>query len=501
MNTRRILQGLVALLVLLAAPRAFAVVCTLSGSVKVEPMDVYYCDTTPGLNCANWNEVNLDDKIGAAAAPMKWMVVEIRQSGAVLIKTATNASGAWSASFTLPGVSCTNQVVQVRHYFVRMDEEFFGQSSMPIRFALVDTDQYGNVGQTFQYYGLNRTLTGSSTTAPTLLFARSSSPTSHVRRANLLYTLNSALNEMITWSNDLDNRFSSLDWNEALRIGYSAEYTSGGGVANSSANTIVFDWDVYPYGDVARHELSHIAVGHMFRHDRDSACMSYHYNGDTNGSRLPLGCEWGSTATNEGLADFFAVRSITTNQNAFLCGCNDPANQDLCSENAASPPTDSDGFWYCPTGQWFLGVGDDWSNGTGTCLNLEVGMAGHCNCGTSCNASEDQDNGWRNALQLARFFWDLIDGNDEGGDDTDLTTPDFVGILQAMLCVGNYGGVDNSCEEQAPAPGGSCNPLDDTLTGPSGAGTRDQVNAHDIAALVPGSQEAERELNCVHAAQ
>ena len=54
-----------ALLVLLFARDAFATTCTINGTVKIEPIDQYYCDPdVSGMDCSGWREVDLDDKVG-----------------------------------------------------------------------------------------------------------------------------------------------------------------------------------------------------------------------------------------------------------------------------------------------------------------------------------------------------------------------------------------------------------------------------------------------------
>jgi hypothetical protein len=159
------------------------------------------------------------------------------------------------------------------------------------------------------------------------------------------------------------------------------------------------------------------------------------------------------------------------------------------------PDSGQDHMFDCAIGYW-AGIGDDWSNATSTCVNLEAAQG--CDCGAACDAGEDQANGWRNAVQISRFLWDLIDSNDEGTDDTDLSMADMVALFEGMPCVGDYRSVDGSCEEQAPVPPATCNPDEATDGGaPRSGPSRDSFNCFDIAELVPGSQTGERTLNCV----
>lgn len=108
------------------------------------------------------------------------------------------------------------------------------------------------------------------------------------------------------------------------------------------------------------------------------------------------------------------------------------------------------------------------------------------------------------------MHWDLIDSStDAGQDDANHSMSQLVGYFEGMACSGNQGGVDGSCEEHEvpawcgpfPLPPCECNPATDGDTSPNGTGTRDSYNTYDIAAMVPGDDSSERDLNCVQGAE
>ena len=271
-----------------------------------------------------------------------------------------------------------------------------------------------------------------------------------------------------------------------------------------------------------RHELGHIVHGQIHHRERDATC------GDSDNYRLPTtsynrNCEYGSTATKEGIPNFIAVRSIVDNSNkAFYCKCLDPvegsgANLDLCSELAqqstSDPDGDSltdcvdDGIQRLDISDYFAGVGDYWSVGPSTCVRLRADEACDCNA-SPCNTSDYQSMGWRNPIQIMRFLWDMVDTPTDGGlDDATYSIGTFVSSMESMPCAGSKGGVDGSCEEQAVPvfplclfPPCTCNPASDGATTPSGTGTRDSYNMYDIAEVLPNNENAERTLNCVQGA-
>lgn len=115
--------------------------------------------------------------------------------------------------------------------------------------------------------------------------------------------------------------------------------------------------------------------------------------------------------------------------------------------------------------------------------------------------------GWRNTRQVMRFFWDMIDTNDEGGtypDDTDLSMAGLVAVFEGMTCTGatsEYGD-DGTCNEPTRPTSGSCTPSSSSAAPVTPmTSTRDSYNIWDIAAIVGGNQSAERSLNCVEEAE
>ena len=62
-----------------AAAPAAAATCTINGTVALEPLDGYYCDTTFGNNCSGWKVVDLDTARGAAAKRLPYMRLEVWQ--------------------------------------------------------------------------------------------------------------------------------------------------------------------------------------------------------------------------------------------------------------------------------------------------------------------------------------------------------------------------------------------------------------------------------------
>ena len=121
---------LVSLAVLIPARDASASSCNVSGYMRVESQDPYYCDTDY-LNCQNWNEVDLDVKRGLTASPLAYMPVQIKKTDGTLLKTTyTNTNGYYSAWFNLSG-SCSGQTVQVVNWFKRVHEDDTGVESNP----------------------------------------------------------------------------------------------------------------------------------------------------------------------------------------------------------------------------------------------------------------------------------------------------------------------------------------------------------------------------------
>ncbi|MBX3126297.1 MAG: hypothetical protein KF718_06250 [Polyangiaceae bacterium] len=227
-----------------------------------------------------------------------------------------------------------------------------------------------------------------------------------------------------------------------------------------------------------------------------NGCSSYHYN--FSGSYYSDSCEYGSAAFNEGIASFFGIRSATTHDtNVWDCRCRDN-NQGICSQMSNSLTT-PDRVQLCPDLDGdFVGVGDRWIVSSATCKRLyrtsgcndcQAGGDGYCTSGWNALL------GWRNVVQVMRFMWDLIDTNNEGGnDDVDYTAGSLVTAMQSMP---TGWGDDGSCRESEKVPGQFCNPLIDGYPVTGGTGSRDAYNPRDISDLLPENLANLMAINCV----
>lgn len=541
MSTLRALVSalIVASFVFFASVSGAQVSCTINGSITLEPSDSYYCDTEIlGTSaCTSWREKDLD----STTVPIAFMNVCVQlDDNSKLDCTNSDANGNWSATFTLPGTQCAGQQVDIRHYFARVHEDDVASDTPRLRFSLVDVDE-GDPAMDDSVPGNHvwtkadaKTLEGPISTHQRA-WTRGSIQTT-TRLANIFYTASSYLKEATTWSPNLDAQFTA-PWSEVpLRIGY--EETFPNGAVTLDGDNILIGYDAFSLGFFVRHELGHATHHHAHHDDIDGTCATYNFcsscplpaNSDEQSASEVRNCEYGSAATDEGLASFFAVRSITNNDTqAWDCSCadydsdgsepGDTANWDLCSEQAllmSDPDGDSDWMWNCNAGDFaglsFIYVGDFRASSTANCARLRAD--GGCNCAFSgsplCDSTYNSTTGWRNSSQVMRFFWDMIDSSTDGGqDDTNIGIDTFVANLEGMPCVGFYGGIDGSCEEHAiPVPCGSfpfppceCSPALDGETSPSGTGTRDSYNVWDIAEVISGDQFDERTLNCVQGAQ
>jgi hypothetical protein len=495
----------VAAMVATVSTPADAASCTVNGTVRIEPMDQYYCDTdvlgTSG--CSSWNEVNLDRATGSSAKPFKYVGIVILYEGTPVGSTWTNSAGQFSTVVTLPGSACSGKSVVIQQIFARVHEDFasFG-GDPPYRFFLTGLSNCPTACERnwdlWYFNDVTHTVTFTSNTATYLkTFAWTSNPSEVGKVANIFYTLSRALEEVVTWSSNLDNGLLHL------RVGYDVdEWPSGGGVASPFSWSIILGGTAYHYGSILRHELGHIV--HFQTHGlmRDFACQTPNFGKPNIGYQGASGhsCEYHSEAFTEGIATFFGVRSITSNDTgAFACGCGDLGNKDTCSDLAnLSTEPDGNGDWIfaCSgsgVGEGFVGVGDDWSNGTSTCTRVRQDHG--CNCsGSPCSASFREANGFRNIPQVVRYLWDMIDDSDEGGDDTNLGVTQVVAALESMPCTSSNKGLDGSCHEQATSP---CDPSTD---GATAVGSRDRYGLYDLSELLAGSQSGERTLNCVSGA-
>jgi len=104
-------------------------------------------------------------------------------------------------------------------------------------------------------------------------------------------------------------------------------------------------------------------------------------------------------------------------------------------------------------------------------------------------------------VNFERFMWDMIDTNNEGGqDDTAYYIQGLVNRMTQYMGFGNppeYG-EDGTCWEHNPGPGNICIPHDPKDPHPGGPaeGTRDGYHTFDFASAITGDQGAEMALNC-----
>ena len=481
-----------------AAAPAAAATCTINGTVALEPLDGYYCDTTFGNNCSGWKVVDLDTARGAAAKRLPYMRLEVWQGSNYLGKTHTSATGTYSITFTVPGSNCAGQSVTVEHWMERIHEADLNAPTKRYRFAVVAFDPTVSLDTSKM---LNRwkvpfpvTLAG-TTTSLAVTFAANTSLGS--RLANMYFTVNSAITDIVTWTSRLDGHFrhTSGGANGIFRVIYGPDWQGAGGNATGDWG-VLMQYDTYNIGSVTRHE-----IGHQVRealHDRTcsfSGCSTYDYN--FAGGYFGDSCEYGSAAFNEGIASFFGIRSATTHDtNVWDCRCRDNGNQGICSQTSNNLTT-PDKVQDC-TGDGFVGVGDRWIVSTETCKRLSPtrGCSG-CPTGADgyCIPLYGALAGWRNNIQVMRFMWDLIDASTDGGwDSVDYTAGSLVTAMQSMP---TGFGVDGSCRESERPPGQSCNPAvnGDPVSG--GTGSRDAYNPRDISDLLPEDLTNVMDINCV----
>lgn len=478
---------------------ASAVTCTIGGKVAVEPLDGYYCDTSAVSNCTGWREVDLDSARGASAKPLRYMRIEIWQGATYLAKTHTASNGTYNISFTLPGSTCTGQKVTVQHWMERIHESDFNVFPPRYRFSITAYDETLPESQMLGIWRINYnlTLTG-STTALSVTFPANT--TLQSRLANLYYTANSAITEVSTWTTRISGHFASKSGsnNGIFRLIYGPDNHGVGGGTNALDWAVVMQYDVYNRGMTTRHEIGH-AVREAL-HNRVCqfmGCSSYLLNDLTLRNYFLDSCEYGSAAFNEGLANFFAMRSVTLNDtNVWHCTCADDANQDICSELSNGAVT-GDGYIRCGAPyKDFVAIGDRWITSSGWCKKVKenLGCAG-CSQDPNGYCTYSGLYGWRNVVQVARFLWDLIDTSTDGGYDTiDYTIGGFVTAMQGMST--GYG-VDGSCRESERASVNDCNPVTngDPVTG--GTGSRDAYNIRDICDLLPENESWVQSINCV----
>ncbi len=470
-----------------------AVNCTVNGYMKYEPVDYYYCDTTrftgaSGVpSCSGWLEIDLDTKRSSSgtAAPLKYVRIEIRNSSGTLLGfTHTNSTGWYSKTVSMPGTSCRNQSVTVRRVLQRVHESDISVSTPRYRFKVVD--------MAFAVHNTNYslTLTGSSTTSSKTYPA---SATSEIARAfAIYYTMNSAMTEAVRWSTNIGTGLASANSSAQFQVVIDALYTDGSYYGWSSDKRAWLRYADYRDGFNTRHEFGHKIHQVMHYNKQTDRCYDDTYNGVD--YHATDSCECGFYSTGEAMAHFIAARSITSaDTNAWACSTLQISSfaQDECSRVVVGRVGDSnsDGEQDLSGNYaaWFI-IGDTYANSKTRCIvpNSTWG----CPCGGSgeptCTGQTAKDNlGFRNSVNVARFFWDIIDTNNESSkDDTDLTMGTFVAAVEGMTCSGT---ADGSCNEPN--------------TSPCTAARKEKYNSYDFGDLISGDQAAERTLNCVAAAQ
>ena len=503
------LINLVSLFVVVSCMQGVAradVTCTLRGRRTIEPLDSYFCDNASS-DCTGWLEQDLHRaRTGdLGPRPLQYLRIDLYQGNKFLLTTHTDANGDWAASVRLPGDTCVDQQVDVRWVFARVHEDDLNASNTRYRFYITsnnaDASRY-----TFNRVRLSGTVTSYDHTTP------SSTTSEAARIANVFYTANSTVRELVRWTGRLNQAFASRNLREggAMRIRYDA---ANAGVFSTAEDQprwrVNLGYETYNRGAYLRHEIGHLV--HMATH---SGRMSLVCNSDNLGSvrgRSDTGCDHGFNALLEGLPSLIGMRTIfdsNTNGNGWWCTCGDNGNQNVCSDSIATALRDNDRIVGCTAGV-FSGVADDFATTAANCSRLrrqdgccDLDTCGACGTAGDCAQSFWQRHGWRNTRQIHRFLWDLLDSTTDGGqDDTDLTMAGangFIAILENMPCDAGVFGVDGTCNEGARASASQCVESNSATAPPADAnGTRDTYNVWDVAWLVPGDQENERVINCV----
>lgn len=460
-----------------ALPAAAAVMCTLNGTLRYEPVDTYNCDTD-FMACNEWRETDLDKRRGANASPLEYMRVEILDSNAAVVPlkvTHTNATGAYSATFPLDGNTCTGRVVFLRKKYMRVHESDIAAATPRYRFRIVDATPQENV----------RMITSEPVTlgGPTSTFNQlfpATNTTINGRAHAVYYTMNSAVREIATWSTNLSTRLASTVPTEQQPIVLDPSVTGNSATYSDPAGRgrMMLGYDSYRAGGIIRHELGHWV--HQLAHKRLQAHTCFSYQRDGMEAHSYNTCEYSFAASMEGLAHFFAVRSVTSNDtNAWLCAYTN-APPDECARSIANRTADFDGDGAEEANSSWIILGDAFVNQTSRCT---VPYPLGCGCGgtnePACTSITGRSiNGGRMEGQIARFLWDVIDSNNESGDDTDLAVQDVIAGLEAMPCSGTANG---SCNEANSTP---CN--------------YDGYSIFDISDALPiNGPRGEQILNCL----
>jgi hypothetical protein len=488
-----------------------AATCTIAGTLQIQPMDSYYCDTGWVSYCGTgWKETDLD----VATKPMKYLYVSVHDavSGALVGYDYTDTSGGYSVTFSTGSPpTCTGSGVwEVRFNFARVHEDDTLAVTPRYRFRVTGF----NSGTSLTW--ANNWVIGLSGPTTTFSYTYPRTPDGVTEIANVYYTAASSVTEMETWSTNLSNQLASTSGSNGgiLRIRYDPTVADSAAAFQSDWR-VDLDDDDYNRGGIIRHELGHIAHFGLHSRNQSGICQSYIFN-NGNTSHNELSCEYGYAAAREGIASFIAARSITDNDtNVWTCWCSDPNNtatgQSTCSQAAAAADGVDNISFNCagPGGYGWTGIGDTFSSLVTHCARIQPdAINSGCNCTDTspqngiCDSSTwYQTNGFRSEAQISRFLWDMIDANNEGGtDDTDRSMGQLAGDFQAMTCNAGSGYNSETCNEPDRASAGSCVPTNGQVPGTAGSGTRDAYNAWDLGDIIPGSQSSERTRNCVQGA-
>jgi len=524
----------------LSASVAYAATCTHSGSLKIKSLDSYYCDSSDLSSCAGWKEVDLR----TTTKPLRFMTVYalVRNTVTILDSAITSTTGAYT--FSWEAGSCPGSI-DVLPMFARVHESDASAANVVnprIRFAVVVPPDGTTV--------MSHRIPGVAISAPYHYVYPNTNgvpgdPSFHTKVANIYYTMNSAISAVVQWSEGLNFTFSAPLANaNYFKVRYAPDQeTACAGCMSIDNFYVQFSGSQYNRGSLVRHELGHMVHASLHGFDQKDTCgFDYQYGASLDVDRRKhnvMSCEWGFEATLEGLATFFGTRSIVTaDQNVWDCFCVENGNQEICSQMAARPDTKHSVEFPssqrpCPGGV-FTGIGDTFASRREHCIGVLSAAGQGCtpgcqdsSLGPLCWPCDDfttrvidkpdtpgadgvcdhfEDYGFRNEANITRFMWDLIDANNEGGqDDSQWPMVSLLAGFELMSCgtSSTDWGANGNCNEPNRAVASSCVPS--AVYGPTPAsgsttGTRDSYNASDISSLFPGNQADERSVNCVNGA-
>lgn len=561
--------ALTILVAAIAPAHARAASCTVEGTVQINPLDTYYCDQSwqSTSECSGWLEKDLD----STTRPMKYLALRLTNTtGTTTYGYAfTDATGFFSYTIVQSGWStCSGHSVDAEINFARIHEDDLGLEDVGDlprgRFLIVDPADdtlQAYVPNTFD----NQALSGGSvatTNIGTMTFGRTLTA-NNAYIANVYYIMNSAVTEIVTWTTNLDTRFSSIYGgcsgdDHVLCVRYDFNDSSwepscgGSGCADGDDWRLELNETLFNDGALVRHEVGHLVYFALHGLNQGAvgggvSCTSSML--DNVDGRGPISCEWGVFAMAEGLPSFWGIRSVmehNTNGNVWWCPRSDDTdldNQDSCSQQAEATH-DSDRVEDLP---WeptsdnlgWRGIGDNYVTSRCHCSRLSTSSQGCTICvdgdnnglcpddpadynacpdtsrDTACGdpsgsggdtiCDDYKDMGFRNTNQVARFFWDILDGNNEGSDDSDFNASTLADVFEDMKCLtgsSDYGGDEDGCNEPHRFSGGTCNPPNQASGSVWGihTTTRDSYNIYDLAWAIPDTptdQSGERSLNCV----